>query len=325
MNSSISSSEPRRFIRDFCVAALAFGCLVYVALVLLDPFMTGRFGVMRWARTYDIGPRTANVLRLRDPDFTAAIIGNSTIQLLNPERLNALSGERFVQLSTPGTGPMEQVVLIEALLRQPGSAIQTLVLGLDPSWCDPARISSTKNPFPFWLYDTSPLAYLRNLFRANSIEAVFRRIRLQGSKGQQARRDGYWDYETPEYKAARRGPIVIPEIVPSPTGETSAVRALQRLLEILPASMRLVLVHPPVFVPDPPQASPTGIAAKQICKVELAQAALRRPRTVLLDRWVDDDLTRQSGMFYDGQHYRGAFALVLENDLAKLLKRPNPP
>ena len=70
-----------------------------LALVLVvDPYDSGRLGLLGIEGVDDASPRTANASRARDPQFDSAVIGNSTGQLLKPSELSRLTGLRFVQL-----------------------------------------------------------------------------------------------------------------------------------------------------------------------------------------------------------------------------------
>src|SRR3954454_5888760 len=129
----------RRFALHLAVGAAAIlGSLLAIAYAV-DPFDTGRPGLFSKEGVRPQGPRTAAASRGRDPAFDAAIFGNSRIQLLSPERLNALTGLSFVQLSVPGTGPKEQLVLVDWYVRHHPQA-RALVIGADKTWCaaDPA-------------------------------------------------------------------------------------------------------------------------------------------------------------------------------------------
>src|SRR3712207_1811410 len=95
-SSSISSSDPsasdlpgrwRRFSLVLVLsAAAALAGLVGLAYAV-DPYDTGRSRLFAKAGVRPQGPRTAAASRGRDPAFDAAIVGNSHIQLLSPERL----------------------------------------------------------------------------------------------------------------------------------------------------------------------------------------------------------------------------------------------
>ncbi len=325
MISSTSSSDQghgRGFAGTFVAVCLGFALTLACVLVLLDPYDTSRMTPFPKAGMPETGPRVANASRIRNPEFNAAIFGNSTIQILSPERLNAATGQRFVQLSVPGTGPMEQVAMIEHLIRRRGSAIGTIVLGLDSSWCDASRSTQTVHPFPFWLYDNNPLTYLSSLVRMDSLEFLPKRIRLLLGKGPLARSDGFWDYEAPGgYRQYPLVDIKLPAI-PVPVGlRGAATDSLVRIVKSLPAETRLLLLHPPLFSPTPPQATNDDKRNLAACKAELASAVAGRPRTEVFDLWVDNPENRIRTMFYDHNHYTRAMATRVEGAISDILRR----
>jgi hypothetical protein len=327
MSSSTSSSDVagfRAFTRLFC-GLVAFLLLGILALFLaLDPYGTGRWTPFDRPGMYDTGPRMAHASRTRDQAFDAAIIGNSTIQLLSPDRLNASTGRRFVQLSVPGTGPKEHVAMIEHLLWRRGTGLKTLVLGLGYAWCDPKRAVVTVNPFPFWLYDTNPFTYARGLFRMDTLEALPRRIGLLMGREKMARQDGYWDYELiPEgYQKFATRTLKVPELSTVSGPQKSAAAELESLLKSLPGALQVVLVHPPVFSPVPPQMTQQGLAALGACKAEIMQAITVRPGTQIIDAWIDDENTRNRALFFDHDHYRSSMAMILEGHISALMAKP---
>src|SRR5437764_15306817 len=112
MSSSISSSDALRADADAAawgrwlaafLGALALGAAAIFALVLaVDPYDSGRFGLLGIEGVYDESPRTANASRARDPQFDSAVFGNSTGQLLKPSEPSRLTGARFVPLAVSG-------------------------------------------------------------------------------------------------------------------------------------------------------------------------------------------------------------------------------
>jgi hypothetical protein len=325
MISSISSSDQalaRGFSRTFVAAFLGFGLALAAMLVLLDPYDTARLTPFPRAGIPETGPRVAHASRMRNPEFNAAIFGNSTVQILSPERLNGLTGLRFVQLSVPGTGPMEQVAMIEHLIRKRGSAIGTIVLGFDSSWCDASRSVRTVHPFPFWLYDSNPLTYLSSLVRMDSLEFLPKRIRLLLGKGPSARPDGFWDYEAPGgYTQYPLVDIKLPAIPLPFAGRRAATDSLARIAKILPAETRLLLLHPPLFSPTPPQSTDDDKRNLAACKAELASTVGGRPRTEIFDLWVDNPENRIRTLFYDHNHYTRDVALRIEGAVADIFRR----
>ncbi len=316
MISSTSSSDQGAgsgFVGTFVTICLAFGLAVAVALVLIDPYDTARLTPFPRAGMPEAAPRMTHASRMRNPEFNAAVFGNSTIQILSPERLNAATGLRFVQLSVPGTGPMEQAAMIEQLIHKRGGGIGTIVLGLDYSWCDVSRSARTVHPFPFWLYDSNPLTYLTSLVRMDSLEFLPKRIRFLLGKGPVARPDGYWDYEA--LGGYTQNPLVdirIRALTAAVGGRQAATDSLARITMLLPAETRLLLLHPPVYSPTPPQATEDDKSRLAACKTELASTVAQRPRTEIIDLWIDSPESRKRLMFYEDAHYTSAMGRQIE-------------
>ena len=72
-----------------CLGALALGAALVFAFVLaVDPYDSGRVGLLGIEGVDDRNPRTAKASRARDPQFDSAMVGNSTGQLLKPAELS---------------------------------------------------------------------------------------------------------------------------------------------------------------------------------------------------------------------------------------------
>src|SRR5262245_2100645 len=162
MSSSTSSSDIAdpvawgRWLAAF-LGALALGAAVVLAFVLaVEPYDSGRFGILGIRGVDDASPRTANASRARDPQFDSAVIGNSTGQLIKPAELSGLTGKRFVQLTVPGTGPREQLAIMDFFVRQ-HPQVGAIVIVTDASWCQRDPALRMQHPFPFWLYGESTL------------------------------------------------------------------------------------------------------------------------------------------------------------------------
>ena len=121
MNSSISSSDEAsewgRWLVTF-LGTLAFGTLlVFALMIVVDPYDSGRLGLLGIEGISDRNPRTANASRARHLHFDSAIIGNSHGQILNPADLSQMTGARFVQLTAPGTASREQLAILNFFVR----------------------------------------------------------------------------------------------------------------------------------------------------------------------------------------------------------------
>src|SRR5829696_9737684 len=170
----------RAFIVTFVTASAGILATLLATAYLLDPYDTGRSPLPK-PGVRPQGPRTAGASRGRDPSFNAAIIGNSHIQLLSPERLDALTALSFVQLSIVATGPKQQFAVIDWFMRHhPGA--RALVIGADRFWCQPELAGSDQAPFPFWLYSSSLPEYVRGILRFHVLEELPRRVRYLLSK-----------------------------------------------------------------------------------------------------------------------------------------------
>lgn len=102
----------RRYTLVLLAAAAAL-CLAALGFILVsDPYDTGWFGGTGRGGTPAYGQRMTDASRARNPAFDSAVIGNSTIQILEPARLGAKLGGKFVSLAIPGTGPYEQLTVL---------------------------------------------------------------------------------------------------------------------------------------------------------------------------------------------------------------------
>ena len=93
------------------------------------------------------------------------------------------------------------------------------------------------NPFPFWLFSASSVEYLAGLLRFDTLEELPRRIGYLLGREEQARPDGYWDYDA-EYHGTgfipgSEGPTLFQvrneAIGGNSTGRYPAASALQTL------------------------------------------------------------------------------------------------
>jgi hypothetical protein len=337
MSSSIFSSRRRsgsawrRFAATFVlVAGLAPVGLVALAYAI-DPYDSGRSSLFAKPGVRPQGPRTAAASRGRDPAFDAAILGNSHVQLLSPERLSAKTGLAFVQLSAPGTGPKEQIVLAGWFLRH-HRAPRALVLGADATWCTEDPDLASENPFPFWLFSVSALDYARGLVRLDVLEELPRRLAyVFGARSERARPDGYWDYEADEGRAGA-GPLprTVLDVPPGdggparPSERFPAAEALRDLVFALPPDLALVLVFPPTSIAAQPRPGSPRAAADEACKAALRAAVAGRPRASTIDWRRDRPENREPAHYVDETHYRRPIAEAVEDDIAASLRQKGP-
>jgi len=330
MSSSISSFDAAadtapawgRWLATF-VGALALGAAAIFALVLIvDPYDSGRVGLLGIKGVNDASPRTANASRARDPQFDSAVIGNSTGQLLKPEELSRLTGSRFVQLTVPGTGPREQLAIMDFFLRKHPKA-GALVIVTDAAWCSRDPAQPLQHPFPFWLYGESDLDFLGRLFSSRALSLTWRRVLLGLGLRRRSAPDGYWNYE-------ENGPQEFqPAIVPRDDGGSApakvnedfpGVALLGDAIGKLPADLPVVLLAPPAYYTMIPRAGSLAAAEEQACNAALRRLVAGRPRSNFIDYRVDNALTRERANFMDFGHYRAIIARKMEQGIAESIR-----
>jgi hypothetical protein len=335
-SSSICSSDGpsgwqslwRRFAATYLAGAAVILFGILGAAYALDPYDTGRSSLLPRPGVRPQGPRTAGASRGRDPAFNAAVIGNSHVQLLSPERLNALTGLSFVQLSVPATGPKEQFILIDWFLRHHPNA-RALVIGADVRWCTADPAMPNMKPFPFWLYSRDPMEYGRGLLRYEVLEEIPRRIAYVLSKRpERARADGYWDYES-NYIGLGRGPELSARLErdvtgyfgSNTTGRFPVAERLRQVTSSLPPRLAIVLVFPPVYARVLPEPDSAAGLSDHGCKAALAEAVSHRSSSALVDWRRSRPELREPAFFLDQTHYRRPLAELVETDVAGGLVR----
>ena len=172
-----------------CIGTLGGGLLLVFALMLLvDPYDSGRFGLLGINGVDDRNTMTATASRARDVNFDSVIIGNSTAQMLEPAELSKATGLRFVQLYVTGANPHEQFAVLDFFLRH-HARVGALVFVADPWWCAHHPIESPPGTFPHWLYGDSSLAYAARLLSWPAIEHAFQRLSIGLGRHKRMRSD----------------------------------------------------------------------------------------------------------------------------------------
>jgi hypothetical protein len=326
MSSSTSSSETAepaewgRWLAAFFGAVVVGAAVVFAVVLIVDPYDSGRVGMLGIAGVDDASPRTADASRARDPQFDSAVIGNSTGQLLKPGELSALTGKHFVQLTVPGTGPREQLAILDFFLRhhpRPGA----LVIVTDASWCQRDPALPLQHPFPFWLYGDSTLDYIGHLFSTRGLRLTVRRLAVAAGLRPRSAPDGYWDYE-------KEGPAVVvlgprddggpapPQVSP----DFPAAKLLGDAIKRLPPDLPIVLAMPPTYYTAIPRAGSLAGAEEAACRSALARLVAGRPHSNFINFRVDNDLTRDRANFIDFGHYRAVIARKMEQGIAESIK-----
>jgi hypothetical protein len=320
MTSSISSSEPvappedasewRRWLLAFCSVPVIGACLILAFLIAIDPYDTGKFGLFDIKGVNDQNTVTAIPSRARDPQFDSAVIGNSTVQRLNPAELSQATGLRFVQLYKIGASPREELAVLDLFTRKhphPGA----LVVGAVPYWCWHGSEEPPQN-LPYWLYDQSFFEYAVRLISWHSIEHAFQRISIGLGYHQRALVDGFFNYEEIWLPGTFRA-ISLPQDDPTPASAVKrdvfpAIAKLDAAIKRIPSDVPVILFVPPAFYTMLPRPGSVAATDREACNAALGRIVADRPRSKFINFRVDNALTRNTANFADFIHYRGAIA-----------------
>jgi hypothetical protein len=330
MNSSISGSDdPAAWGRCLvaCLGTLAFGAaLILAVMIAVDPYDSGRFGLLGIEGVDDWTPATANASRARDPRFDAAVIGNSTGQRLEPAELARATGAHFVQLAAPGADPRGQLAILDFFIRH-HRHIRALVIVTDAPWCAHQVAPLPRNSFPFWLYGGSTLEYAGRLFSWRALDHAFQRIQIGLGQRPRVAPDGSFNYE--EFFPLDRHPVDAPRSgMPKAAGgkindSFPFAALLDGIVAKLPTEVPVILVAPPTFYTAIPLPGSIEATEWEACKTSFRRLVTGRPRSNFIDYRVDNTLTRDPDNFVDLIHYRAKLARMIERGIAASLQSGN--
>jgi hypothetical protein len=245
-----------------------------------------------------------------------------------PERLTRATGASFVSLAAPGTGPREQMTLIDYFARH-HRAPHVIVLGVDGRWCAPEAVPPLAHPFPFWLYSENDLAFLRGLLRYDTLERVKNRVLQLAGRQKLAVADGYWNYEQgystlgfDQIESLRqRLAKDATTAIENHSGLFPLADQLTAELAKLPSETIVVLVRPPTFATGLPRPGTRAASAEAACNDALTRVTTARPRTALVNWRTDRPENRLVENYFDHTHYRVTLAERLEQDIVAAIRR----
>ena len=159
MKAAISHSDDqwKRFFRILFISCSSLFIAGYLFILIVDPY-----GMLPLQFDFDRSPAGGDRRywlphMAKNSQFDSAIIGSSTIRLLNPDDLNPLFNSRFVNLGIEGASLFEQEAIFDVYLRyHPRPKI--IIFGADLAYFDPEHfgvVTKAMN-FPEWMYDENP-------------------------------------------------------------------------------------------------------------------------------------------------------------------------
>jgi hypothetical protein len=307
-----------------CLGALGIGGLLLLAfMIAVDPYDTGKFGLLGIAGVDDRDTHTATASRARDASFDSAVIGNSTAQLLDPAELSRATGLRFVQLYLTGGNPREQLAVLDFFLRNHPRA-GALVFVADPFWCAHQPTESPPGSFPYSFYGRNPIAYAGRLFSWPALEHALQRLSIGFGLRQRNDPTGFFSYEDiwppgqfneinaprdPVPAATAAGREIFPEI-----------SMLDDAVKQLPADVAVVIVVPPTFYTTVAKPGTVAAAEREACDVALKRVVAGRPHSNFINYRIDNALTRDRANFADFIHYRPVIASRMAAGIAASIR-----
>lgn len=334
MSSSTSSSEPRiwrGFLRIVAGVFVTLAGATYALILCVDPYGNIPFSLPLERAPVSTNQRFSYPVLARAARFDSAVIGSSTVRLLDPERLDAASGARFVNLAMNSATAYEQLRIHELFLRHHPQA-RAVIIGIDDSWCRRASAIEryTFREFPEWMYDENPWNDLLYMFNDKALENTVRLIELlAGKRSPKYETNGYRDFtlDFGAYKpravarrlypkgrpAARRIPDIPPQAL-QPQWQFAAHALLGTMLERTPPATDTVFLFAPMH--GDYLARSEGLYRE--CKARILAIAKDR-RVTVFDYMRDSVITREDDNYWDPLHYRAAVARIIEQDIGAFL------
>ena len=337
----------RSWMQVFFASALALGGLLFGFVIAMDPFGL-RVGPGRPARPLmDINQRFMYPQLVRSGAFDAAILGTSTMRLLDPASLSRSIGGHFANLAMNAATPWEQLQMAQLFARTI-PAPRAVIWGLDLPWCATNATAQesrlTPRPFPPWLYDAPSWTDAPRQMNLTTLEVAFRLLSHRlGLQPERIRGDGYEVFTPPEetYDLARArlhlfalNGGVAPELTPvvPPATVDPAERAgwlfpalawLDEALSAMPANTLKLIVLPPTHAGSLPREGSARAQFYDACKAALGVLA-KRQGAILVDYAHYSSVTRNDANYWDPLHFRLPIARRVEADLAAVAQGENP-
>ncbi|MFZ0241430.1 MAG: hypothetical protein WAL90_07255 [Desulfobacterales bacterium] len=340
MNSFTSNSDAvwKRFFRILIFSFTGLFCAGYLFILLVDPY-----GMLPVSFAFDRAPITAEQRFFypglaRKPRFDSAIIGTSTLRLLNPDDLNPLFEGRFINLAMNAASVFEQEAIFNVFLRYHPHP-KTIVFGVDHVYFDRInyahQIGAVKaEHFPEWMYDEDPLNDLPP-YTWRTMQIALKQFKgITGMRRPKYRDDGYEDFTRtmfPQDMDKRRETIYGSAAAGERNAENLALQAtpqtikthefpsiahLDQMLSRLPDETLKLVVIPPFHIYH--QARP-GSAADiewKDFKQKVADVVCRHKNAVFLDFLIESPLTTADENFYDRIHYTVTVARTIAQSMA---------
>ena len=316
------------------------GALLYLSLLLVDPYGTVWFSPPLARAPVDSNQRFSYPAIARDPAYDSAVIGTSTTRMLRPDLLEEAFGGKFANLSLNSGTAYEQRMLLDLFARH-HDPIKTVVVGIDIIWCERQDEYErfTPRPFPPWMYDEDRWNDLLHLFNLRALEQTGKEIGwlldlhdsafdANGFRAFLPPREEY-DLETARGHIYGKGPrepaapVVPPVSVPDEERQAwvyATHAELAAMLKGLPAATTKILMlvpyhHRALPVPGSLAASEWGE-----CRRRLVDIAGGFENVHVVDFMFRSDIAMRDENYWDVLHYGADTADRLPGWLAEAVR-----
>lgn len=325
-----------RYIRRLLGMAATMAAVLYVFILILDPYQNVPFSPPLERAPVATNQRFSFPAIARDPAFDALVIGTSTSRLLEPRSLGEQTGAHFANLAMNSATAYEQQK-IHGLFVRHHRDLRYLVLGVDEAWCTRAAEQDkyTFRAFPEWMYDENPWNDLIYLFNDKALEQAVRMFELVlGWREPKYRRDGYRDFTADFgaydpaavarrlYQRPARGTPAAP-VWPARAREAWHYPLLDELASLLdrtPDDTRVVLFFPPLHAHYIERQAETFAE----CKGRVLDLVAEHGGVAILDYLHVSPLTLDDGNYWDPLHFTRAVSQDIETDVAAALAGREP-
>ena len=197
-------------------AALA---LIYLAILLLDPFGISPLGLIRNDILPDANRRFVAPQIIRSGRYDSFLVGTSTIDRIEPGSGERVFGGRFANVSLQAGTPYETELML-TLIGRSARPLRNVLIGIDYTWCtrQPARRYHEVIRIPEHLYGENRILTYANLLSFAALRMARQKFAIKfGRAKQRFSPDGQRPQLVPDRS---HGPAILAEIYgtkPRPT------------------------------------------------------------------------------------------------------------
>ncbi|MFT4563509.1 MAG: hypothetical protein ACI9BW_003265 [Gammaproteobacteria bacterium] len=325
----------RSFILSILLIFAFLVLAVYALIVLVDPYSNIAFSLPLDRAPISTNQRFAYPTIARDQRYDSAVIGSSTMRLLNPDRLDRMLDANFANLAMNSATAYEQMRM-HALFSLHHPQTKYLIIGIDDSWCKREQHYEkfTFREFPEWMFDENPWNDLLYMFNDKALENTVRLLELIGDQREpKYEKNGYRDFTGgfgiydptaiekrfyPKGRTSARGPGQLAPSNLRPDWRFATHSLLASMLALEATSPKHTAL---VFAPMHAAYLARAEGLYRECKDRIVKLG-RTHGVRIIDFMIESDITKLDDNYWDPLHYRSAVAEIIEADIANELKEP---